>query len=30
LAMLAAHPDRKVTSEEIAQSVNTHAVVIRR
>jgi Rrf2 family protein len=30
LAMLAAHPDRKVTSEEIAQSVNTNAVVIRR
>ncbi|HEX5176730.1 MAG TPA: Rrf2 family transcriptional regulator [Chthoniobacteraceae bacterium] len=30
LAMLAAHPDRKVTSEEIARSVNTHAVVIRR
>ena len=30
LAMLAAHQDRKVTSEEIAQSVNTHAVVIRR
>jgi Rrf2 family protein len=30
LAMLAAHPDRKVTSEEIAESVNTNAVVIRR
>lgn len=30
LAMLAAHPDRKVTSEEIARSVNTNAVVIRR
>ena len=30
LAMLAAHPDRRVTSEEIARSVNTNAVVIRR